>query len=47
MGTYNRSLRDIVEKNEIAEHGDEAEKPKSSHNIDHCVLQVKLPWKHI
>ena len=47
MGTYNRSLRDIVEKNEIAEHGDEAEKTKSSHNIDHCVLQVKLPWKHI
>ena len=42
MGTYNRSLRDIVEKNEIAEHGDEAEKSKPGHNVDHRVFQVKL-----
>ena len=42
--SYNFTLGDIVEEDEIAEHGDEAEETKPSHNVDHCVLQVKLSW---
>ena len=44
MDAYNWSLGDIVEEDEVAEHGDEAEETESSHNVDHCVLQVKLSW---
>ena len=44
MGAYDWSFGDIVEKDEVTEHGDEAEKAKSSHNVDHCVLQVKFSW---
>ena len=42
--SYNFTFGDIVEKDEVTEHGDEAEKPKSSHNVDHRVLQVKFSW---
>ena len=44
MDAYNWSLGDIVEEDEVAEHGDEAEETESSHNVDHCVLQIKLSW---
>ena len=44
---YNWSLGDIVEEDEVAEHGDEAEETESSHNVDHCVLQVKFSWKFL
>ena len=42
LKTYNLLFWDIVEEDEVAEHGDEAEETESSHNVDHCVLQVKL-----
>ena len=44
MDAYNWSLRDIVEEDEVAEHGDEAEETETSHDVDHCVLQIKLSW---
>ena len=44
MDAYNWSLGDIVEEDEVAEHGDEAEETESSNNVDHCVLQIKLSW---
>ena len=40
--SYNFTLRDIVEEDEVTEHCDEAEKTKSSHNVDHRVLQIKF-----
>jgi hypothetical protein len=40
--TYYFSLVDIVEENEVAEHGDEGEEAQPRHNVDHRVLQVKL-----
>ena len=40
--TYNRSLGNVIEKDEVAEHGDEAEKSKPGHNVDHRVFQVKF-----
>ena len=42
--TYNRSLGNVVEKDEVAEHGDEAEKSESGHNVDHRVFQVKFSF---
>ena len=42
--TYNFPLLNIVEEDEVAEHGDEREEAQSRHDIDHRVLQVKLSW---
>ena len=42
LASHNFSLRNIVEENEITEHGDEAEESQASHYVDHCVLQIKL-----
>ena len=39
---HNLSLRDIVEEDEVTEHGDEADQTKTSHNIDDSVLQIKF-----
>ena len=36
--THNLPLLDIVEENEVTEHGDEAEEAQSSHYVDHRVL---------
>ena len=33
---------DIIEEDEIAEHGDETQKSKSSHNVDHNIFQIEL-----
>ena len=40
--SYNFTLRDIVEEDEVTKHGDKAEKTKSSHNVDHRVLQIEF-----
>ena len=42
--TYNFPLLDVVEEDEVTEHGDEAEQAQARHDVDHGVLQVKLPW---
>jgi hypothetical protein len=42
MISYNFPLGDIVEEDEVAEHGDEAEQPEAGHYVDHGVLQVKF-----
>ena len=42
--SHNPSLRNIVEEDEVTKHGNEADKPKPSHNIDDCVFKIKLPW---
>ena len=44
MATYNFTLRNIVEENEVTEHGDEAEESQARHYVDHCVLKIKLSW---
>ena len=36
--TYNFPLLDIVEEDEVAEHGGEAEQPQARHDHDHRVL---------
>ena len=40
--SHNFTLGDIVEEDEVAEHGDEAEEAESGNNVDHRVLQVKF-----
>ena len=40
--TYNFPLLNIIEKNEITKHCDKTEKPQTSHDVNHCVLQIKL-----
>ena len=40
--TYNFPLLDIIEKNEITKHCDKTEKSQTSHDVNHCVLQIKL-----
>ena len=41
--TYYFALLDVVQEDEVTEHGDEGEKTQPGHNVDHSVLQVKLP----
>ena len=36
--THDLPLRDVVEKNEVTEHGDEAQKTKTGNYVYHCVL---------
>ena len=43
VSTYNFSLFHIIKEDEITEHCYEAEKPKTCHDVDNCVLQVKFP----
>ena len=43
VSTYNFSLFHIIKEDKITEHCYEAEKPKTCHDIDNCVLQVKFP----
>ena len=45
--THYFPLFDIVEKNKVAEHGDEAEQSKTSNNIDNCVLQIKFACNNV
>ena len=45
--THYFPLLDIVEKNKVAEHGDEAEQSKTSNNIDNCVLQIKFACNNV
>ena len=40
--TYNFPLRDIVEHDEVTEHGDEADESQAGHYIDHGVFQTEL-----
>ena len=40
--SYQEAFVDIIEEDEIAEHGDETQKSKSSHNVDHNVFQIEL-----
>ena len=40
--TYNFPLLDIVEEDEVTEHGDEAEEAEARHNVDDGVLEVEL-----
>ena len=40
--SYQEAFVDIIEEDEIAEHGDETQKPKSSHNVDHNIFQIEL-----
>ena len=42
--TYNFPLLDVVEEDEVTEHGDEAEQAQAGHYVDHSVLQIKLSW---
>ena len=42
--SYNFALRDIVEEDEVAEHGDEAEESETSDNVDHNIFQIKLSF---
>ena len=36
--TDHMPLNDIVEEQEVTEHGDEAEQTEAGHNVDHRVL---------
>ena len=40
--TYNFPLLDIVEEDEVTEHGDEAEEAEARHDVDDGVLEVEL-----
>ena len=40
--SYQEAFVDIIEEDEIAEHGDETQKSKSSHNVDHNIFQIEL-----
>ena len=40
--SYQEAFIDIIEEDEIAEHGDETQKPKSSHNVNHNIFQIEL-----
>ena len=40
--TYNFPLLDVVEKDKVAEHGDEAEEAQAGHYVNHGVLEIKL-----
>ena len=42
---YYFSLGDIIEHDEVTEHGDEAEQAQAGHYVDHSVLQIKLSWR--
>ena len=33
-----------MEKDKVAEHGDEAEEAEAGHDVDDGVLQIKLSW---
>ena len=39
---HNLSLRDIVEEDEVTEHGDEADESQTSNNIDDRILKVEF-----
>ena len=41
--TDNFPVWDVVEHDEVAEHGDEADKAQAGHYVDHRVLQRELP----
>ena len=40
--TYQHSFRDIVEEDEVTEHGDKAEETEASDHINHSVFQIKF-----
>ena len=42
MICYHKPLDDVVEEDEVAEHGDEAEEAEARHDVDHCIFQVEL-----
>ena len=42
QSTHHFSLRDIVQEDEVTEHGDEADEAESSHHVNHGVLQGKF-----
>ena len=39
---HNLSLRDIVEKDEVTEHGDEADESQTSNDIDDRIFKVEF-----
>ena len=39
LSTHHFSLRDIVEEDEVTEHGDEADEAQPCHHVDDGVLQ--------
>ena len=39
---YYFSLGDIIEHDEVTEHGDEADESQPCHDVDDSVLQTKL-----
>ena len=41
---YKEAFVDIVEEDEVAEHGDEAEESETSDNVDHNIFQIKLSF---
>ena len=41
---YKEAFIDIVEEDEVAEHGDEAEESETSDNVDHNIFQIKLSF---
>ena len=42
--TYDFSLWDIIEHDEITEHSDEADESQTRDYVDNSILQTKLSW---
>ena len=43
--SYDFPLWDVIEHDEVTEHGDEAYQSQSRHNVDDSILQTELSWK--